>query len=90
MSEIFSCRFVVDYMLEYERKETCTFCSSQIKAGNFKFQSKQLKAFSFIIGNLQNERSSWLSVSQELIQYIYDSKEKKKGILFKKIHFSKI
>ena len=77
VSEIFSCLFVVDYMLEYERKETRTFCSSQIKAGCFKFQSKQLKTFSFIIANLQNERSSCLSVSQELIQYIYDSKGKK-------------
>ena len=76
VSEIFSCRFVVDHMLEYERKETCTFCSSPIKAGYFKFQGKQLKTFSFIISNLKNERCSCLSVSQELIQYIYDSKEK--------------
>ena len=55
VSEIFSCRFVVDHMLEYERKETCTFCSSPIKAGHFKFQSKQKHSpLSFLICKMKD------------------------------------
>lgn len=70
VSEILSYRFVVDYPVELGREGTCTFCRLKIKGGYFKFQGKQLKTFSFVIANLQKERSSCFSVSQELIQYI--------------------
>lgn len=67
VAEILSYRFVVDYMAEHVQERTWIFCRPKNKAGYFKPQGKQFKNFSFVIDNLQNERSPCLSVTHEFI-----------------------